>query len=328
MIGCGTQNNSEKQDTSAQQSSQQNEPVVFKIGMTLNDKSNFYVGAAEFKKQVEEKTNGKVKFEIYPSGVLGNDRDLIEGLSIGTVDMAIVGFVNTNSFIPETQVFGLPFIFRDRAHIAKVLNGPVGDKVAALFEPKGIKFMAYWENGFRHLTNAKRPVKSVSDLKGLKIRVVPSPLYISLWKALGSDPTPITWSEVFTALQQGTVDGQENPAILIRDAKLYEVQKYMTLTGHVYDPCAVMFSMKSLQKVSPDLQKIIIDTAKEVSQYQIKYSEENESKALTELEQKGLVIEKQPDIESFKNAAKPVIDDFIKKYPWSKEYIDEIVNTK
>lgn len=328
LFACSSQVKPNTEDTSSTEKTEQNEPVVFKIGMTLNDKSNFYIGAVEFSKRVEEKTNGNVKFEIYPSAVLGNDRDLIEGLSMGTVDMAIVGTSTTNSFVPETQVFGLPYLFRDRDHVEKVVTGPVGDKVANCFEDNGIKYMAYWENGFRHLTNSKRAVKTVTDLKGLKIRVMQSPVQIALWGALGSDPTPITWAELFTALQQGTVDGQENPTILIRDSKFDEVQKYMTLTGHVYDPCAVMFSMKSLEEISPEYKQIIFDTAKEVREYQVKYSEESEGKALEELEQKGFIIERNPDIESFKNLALPVIDDFIKENPWAKEYVDEIRNTK
>jgi tripartite ATP-independent transporter DctP family solute receptor len=328
LTGCGVKGNDPKQSVSRTNENSKNDPIVLKIAMTLNDKSNFYIGAAEFKKRVEEKTQGKIKFEIYHSAVLGNDRDLVEGLTMGSVDMAIVGTVTLASFVPETQVFGMPFIFRDRDHVAKVLNGPIGEKVAKLFEPKGIKFMAYWENGFRHLTNSKKPVKTLDDLKGLKIRVVQNPLHVSFWKALGTDPTPITWAELFTALQQGTVDGQENPIALIRDAKLYEVQKYMTLTGHVYDPAAVMFSLNSLNKLSPDLQKIILETAKEVGPWQINYMIQNEGKILEELEKTGLVIQKEPEIEAFRKAVEGVYNEFQAKYPWAKELIDGIKQTK
>ena len=302
--------------------------LLFKIAMTLNDSSPFYVGAVEFDKRVREKTDGAVGFEIYPSAVLGTDRDQIEGLTMGSVDMAIGGLSNTNSFVPETQVFSLPFLFADRAHVAKVLTGPVGDEIAAKFDSHGIEFMAYWENGFRLLSTSKYPVQSVSDLKGLKIRVMESPLHISIWSNLGTDPTPITWAELFTALQQGTVDGQENPLTLFTSAKFYEVQKNITMTNHVYEPAAVMFSQMTLKKATDEQQKIIIDTAKEVTEYEVAYCESMFATDKKTCEDNGVVFEENPDIESFRTAVAPVYDEFIAKYDWAAGYIEQIRNAQ
>lgn len=335
LVGCtsggsnseGTSTGSTNSSSPTPAASSPASVTTYKIGMTLNDKSPFFVGAEEYQKRVKEKTQGKIDFEIYPSAVLGNDRDLIEGLSMGTVDMAVTGLSPTNSFVPETQIFSLPFLFDGREHVAKVLNGPVGDEVAGLFDNIGIKLMAYWENGFRHLSTSKYPVKSIDDLKGLKIRVMESPLHISIWSSLGTDPTPITWAELFTALQQGTVDGQENPISLFTSAKFYEVQKNISMTGHVYEPAAVMFSKASLGKVSEEMQKIIVDTAKEVAPWQIEYCTNSEAEFRKTCEENGVIFEDNPDIEAFRTAVAPVYNEFIGKYSWAKGYLDRIQNS-
>lgn len=297
---------------------------VLKMGMTLSKDSHYYAGAAEFARRVEEKSKGTLKVDIFTDAVLGNDRVQAESLMAGTLDMCVGGLGPLAPFVPETQVFGLPFIFKDRGHVARVLDGPTGEKVAKLFEPKGIKYLAYWENGFRHLTNSKRPVKSVADVKGLKIRVMENPVHVSLWKALGADPTPMTWAEVFTALQQGTIDGQENPLAIIYGQKLYEVQKYLTLTGHVYDACAVMMSMSTYNSLTPDQRRIIEETAREVTSWQRAYCEKMEKDLVDKLKEKGMVVSELADPEAFRAKMDIVYKEFEDKYPWAPELIKAV----
>ncbi|MDK2822020.1 MAG: TRAP-type transport system periplasmic protein [Clostridia bacterium] len=324
LVGCGT----EKSSTSKSENVKQEEKtVVLKLGHVLNESSPFHKGAEEFARKVEEKSKGRLKIEIFPSAQLGNDRELAEGLQLGTVDISISGSAAVTGFVPRLQVFDLPFLFRDAEHAYKVLDGPIGDEVLKDFEAKGIVGLAFWENGFRHLTNSKRPVKIPEDVKGMKIRVMEIPIHVQFWKLLGTDPTPMAWTEVYTALQQHTVDGQENPIQTIYTQKIYEVQKYLSLTGHVYAPAVVMISKKTYEGLSSDLQKVLTEAAKETATYERNYIKDLETKALKELPKLGMEVEMNPDKEAFKAAVQPVYKDIGEKLK-VKDMIEKIINTK
>src|SRR5690606_7951511 len=204
--------------------------------------SHYGAGADAFAASIEGASNGEYKIEHFPNSALGGEREVIEGLQLGTIDLAIVSTGATLNFVPQTGVFDIPFLFRDLAHARKVLDGDIGQKMLEEFPKRGIVALAWGEQGFRHLTNNVRPVKTPEDAKGLKVRTTENPIHIAAFREIGILATPMAWPEVATALQQGTIDGQENPLSVIVSAKLPQLQKYLTLTAHVYGPALVLMS--------------------------------------------------------------------------------------
>ncbi|MEW6662506.1 MAG: TRAP transporter substrate-binding protein [Bacillota bacterium] len=320
-VGCGTKPTEQAKD------SQKPEQFILKLGHVLNEASPFHKGAEEFARKVEEKSNGRLKVQIFPSAQLGNDRTLAEAMQLGTVDMSVSGTATVTGFVPRLQIFDLPFLFRNAEHAYKVLDGPIGAEVLKDFEAKGIVGLAFWENGFRHVTNSKKAIKTPSDVAGMKIRVQEIPLHVSFWRLLGADPTPMAWTEVYTALAQKTVDGQENPVQTIYTQKIYEVQKFISLTGHVYAPAVIMISKKTYDKLPADLQKILKDTAREAATYQRNYIKDLETKALKELPGLGMEVEMNPDREAFKAAVQPVYKEYGEKLN-AVDMIQKILDTK
>jgi len=321
MAGCG----GNVQEGGSSEGGQ--DQIVLKLGHVLNETSPFHIGAEEFAKKVEEKSNGQIKIEIYPSAQLGNDRELAEGLQMGTVDMSVSDTSTITGFFPRLQIFSLPFLFKDAEHAYKVLDGPIGEEVLKDFEAKGIVGLAYWENGFRHLTNSQKPITKPEDVAGMKIRVMEIPLHVSLWKTLGADPTPMAWTEVYTALSQGTVDGQENPIQTIYTQKIYEVQKYLSLTSHVYSPAVIMISKQVYDKLSPDQQKILVEAARETATFERNYIKDLEENALKKLPELGMEVEMNPDREAFKEVVQPIYKEYGEKLN-SEELIQQILETK
>ncbi|HCL90589.1 MAG TPA: C4-dicarboxylate ABC transporter substrate-binding protein [Candidatus Atribacteria bacterium] len=235
---------------------------VLKLGHIANPEKPYAQAAVKFAELVKEKTNGEVEIQIFPSSQLGNQRDLVEGLTFGTVDMTLTSTAVLANFLPKMAIFDLPFIFRDIPHTYKALD-TIGMEMGKDLEAKGMKLLAFFENGVRHLTNNIRPVRTPEDMKGLKIRVMEQPVYIEMMKALGANPTPMAFGELFTALQQGTVDGQENPVSHIWTKRFFEVQKYISLTGHTYSAEPLLISMITWNKLSPEYQEAIMQSAVE-----------------------------------------------------------------
>jgi tripartite ATP-independent transporter DctP family solute receptor len=289
------------------------EKVVLKLGHVLNEESPFHKGAEEFARLVAERTDGNIEVKLFPSGLLGNDRELTEGMQLGTIDMAVVGTATIAGFVPRLQMFDMPFLFRDAEHAYKVLDGEIGDEILGDFEKVDIKGLSFWENGFRHLTNSTIEVKSPEDIKGFKIRVQEIPLHLDFWKEIGANPTPMAFSELYTALQQGTVDGQENPIQTIYTQKLYEVQKFLTLTNHVYAPAVIMISKSSFDKLPIEYQTILIESARETANFERDYIKDLEEKALEELPELGVIIEENPDLEAFKSSVAPIYEKYGKE---------------
>lgn len=324
LSGCGGGN---KTASNSGEKDKQEGPIVLKLGHVLNEASPFHKGAEEFARAVKEKSGGRLEIKIFPNAQLGNDRTLAEAMQMGTVDMEVAGTATLVGFVPRLQLFDLPFLFRDQEHAYKVLDGPIGEEVLKDFEQKGIVGLAFWENGLRHVTNSVRPIKTLNDVKGLKIRVQEIPLHVSFWKLLGADPTPMAWTEVYTALQQKTVDGQENPIQTIYTQKIYEVQKYISLTGHVYGAAVIMVSKKTYDKLPAELQKVLVDAARDTANWERNYVKDLEDKALKELPGLGMEIEHNPDREAFKAAVQPVYDEYAEKLN-AKDLIEQILNTK
>ncbi len=233
---------------------------VLKLGHVANPEKPYAQGGVKFAELVFEKTNGEVEIQIFPSSQLGNQRDLVEGLTLGTVDLTLTSTAVLANFLPKMVIFDLPFIFRDIPHTYKALD-TIGVEMGKDLKPLGLKLLAFFENGIRHLTNNVRSVKIPEDMKGLKIRVMEQPVYIEMMNALGANPTPMAFGELFTALQQGTVDGQENPVSHIWTKRFFEVQKYISLTGHTYSAEPLLISTITWNKLPADFQKAITDSA-------------------------------------------------------------------
>jgi tripartite ATP-independent transporter DctP family solute receptor len=299
--------------------------TVLKLGHVAasDPKDNWQAGSLKFAELVEQKSKGTVKVQVFPSSQLGNDRDMAEGMRLGSVDFSLNAGVLSN-FEPRMGVLEIPYIFRDADHMRKVLNGPVGAELAAALQKSGIRVIGWWERGPRQLTVSK-PVKSVKDLKGMKIRVPEIPVSVDAWRAFGANPTPMAFGEVYTGLQQRVIDGQENPLAIISSAKLNEVQKFVVLTNHIYGYVALAMSERSFQKLSPEQRTAVLEAAKEATAFENKLVWDNEKLLAQDLQAKGMQFV-EVDLAEFAAAAKPVHATYAQKL--GKDLYDRIVNTK
>ncbi|AEH50298.1 TRAP transporter substrate-binding protein [Pseudothermotoga thermarum] len=294
--------------------------IKLRLAHVVNEKDIFHVAAVKFKELVEERTNGRVQIDIYPNAVLGDERTLLEGMQLGTIDMGVITNGPVANFLPEIAVFELPFLFANAQEAYAVLDGPVGKDLLKSLEKVNLKGLAYAERGFRNITNSKRPVRTPADLKGLKIRVMENPVYIDTFKALGANVIPMAWTEALTALQQGTIDGQENPIVVIHSFKLYETQKYLSLTRHTYAPALIIMSLKVFKSLPSDIQKIFEECAQQAAEYARKVNGENEERLLKELIDFGMQVT-QPDLNAFREAVKSVYDKYSARFG---KYLKEI----
>ena len=297
---------------------------VFKLGHIADPENPYAKGAEKFAQLVKEKTGGKVEIQVFPSSQLGNQRDLVEGTQFGTIDFTMTSTAVLGNFLPQVAVFDLPFIFRDVQHAYKALD-TVGMEIAQKLQ--GMKLLAYYENGVRHMTNSKRPIRKPEDMKGLKIRVMEQPIYIEMIKALGGNPTPMAFGELFTALQQGVVDGQENPAAHIYTARFFEVQKYISLTAHTYSAEPMLVSLAAWNKLPKDLQEKVQTAANESRDWQRDLCRQLEEGYWTKIQESGKSeINRDVDKQAFADATRGVWAMFEKKV--GKENIEKIVATK
>ena len=278
--------------------------VTLKLGHIAEPENPYGQGADHFANLVKERTKGEVTIQVYPSSQLGNQRDLVEGLTFGTVDMTLTGTAVLGNFIPEVAVFDLPFVFRDIPHAYKALD-TVGMDLCKKGEGRGMMTLAIWENGVRHMTNNKRPIKTPEDMKGLKMRVMEQPVYIEMMKALGASPTPM--SELYTALQKGVIDGQENPLAHIATKRFYEVQKYISLTGHTYASEPLLISTISWKKLTPEQQQIVRQAALDTRDWQRELCRNLEGSFLKTIKDSGKSeVNDDVDMTAFANATKSV----------------------
>jgi tripartite ATP-independent transporter DctP family solute receptor len=296
--------------------------------MSISTAQNSHQGVAidTFAKEVEKRTNGRYKIQNFYSAALGAEREATEGVQLGTQELTWTSSGPIPNFVPETKIFDVPFLFRDYAHARAVLDGPIGQDMLKKFEAKGIKALAWGENGFRHMTNSKRSVKAPEDLKGLKMRTMENPVHIQAYKGFGIIPTPMAFTEVFTALQQGTVDGQENPLSVITAAKFDQVQKHLSLTGHVYSPGVFLMNKGSFDKLSEADKKAFLEAAKVAAQANRARVDADEKIAVTDLRSKGMQVVDTLDKVKFQAALKPVFADFEKQF--GKANLDKIRDVK
>ncbi len=289
-------------------------PVTLKLGHIAEPDNVYGQGADHFAKLVKERSKGDINIQVYPSSQLGNQRDLVEGLGLGTVDMTLTGTAVMGNFVPEMAVFDLPFIFRDVNHAYKALD-TVGMNLAKKGEKQGMITLAIWENGVRHMTNNAHPIKKPEDMKGLKFRVMEQPVYIEMMKSLGASPTPMAMSELYTALQKGVVDGQENPLGHIATKRFNEVQKYLSLTGHTYASEPLLISVQAWKKLTPEQQEIIRQAAVDTRDWERQLCRDLEGKFLQQIKDAGTTqVNDDVDKEAFAKATKKSWDIYEKRF--------------
>lgn len=266
--------------------------------------------AVLFAERVKEKTAGRYEVFVAHSAMLGDDAAMITALRSGSLDMSANSQGAISAAVPEYAALGLPFLFPAIEKAWTLLDGPVGKELAEKSAAKGMVVLGYWDNGIRQITNSKRPIKVPADVKGLKVRTPPDPVTVDIMQALGADAQQIKFAELYVALQQGVVDGQENPLTNIVSSKLYEVQKYLSLSGHKYEVTPFLIGKRAWERLPAADQKIFQDAAAEATQLQRKLSKEADDKLLVELKAKGVQID-SVDRAQFVAATKPVYDKWI-----------------
>ena len=238
---------------------------------------------------VDERSDGRLEVQVFPDRQLGEEREMVEGLQFGTVDMTVVSTGPLGGFVPQINVLDLPFLFEDRVHAYAVFDGAIGRQLMDEFEAIDIHAAAIWENGWRHLTS-NIEVGAPDDLEGVKIRTMENPIHIAAFQALGAGPVPMVWGEVYTSLDQGVIDAQENPITVIYTNSLWEVQNHTTLTGHVYGPHLVLISRSTLDGLPEDLRQILLDAVGDATDYQREQSVVLEQEQIELLRAEGMTV--------------------------------------
>jgi len=283
------------------------EQIVLK-GATTPDASHPYnQGLIVYGEMLEERTNGKFRVETYPDSQLGSEREIIEGVQMGTIDLTVVSTAPLAGFSDAFLVTDLPFIFVDKPHAYRVLDGEIGEGIFAQLEGTGIKGLAFWENGFRNITNSKGPILTPEDVQGMKIRTMENQIHMDSFRQVGADPTPMAFGELFTALQQGTVDGQENPLPIISVSRFSEVQDHLALTGHFYAPAPLLISGALWDSLTDEEKEIFQQAAYDAREIERGMIQDMDDRLVEELEAEGMEITR-PDKAAWQEAMAPVYE--------------------
>jgi len=288
--------------------------TVLKIGYATSQTSHYGVGSSVFCDEVEKGTQGRFKCQQFPNSALGGEREMIEAVQLGTLDVVNTSTGPVGNFVPEVKIVDIPFLFRDYDHARHVLDGSIGQDLLGKFPSKGLVALAWTENGFRHMTNNKHPIIKPDDAAGLKMRTMENKVHIDGYKAFGIQPTPMAFPEVYGALQQGTVDGQENPIPVILASKFSQVQKYLSLTGHVYSPALLITSPRLMNKLSDADKKVFYEAAKKAAVAQRKKVNDDENNGIAQLEKDGMTVARKVDGAAFRNALKEPYISYSKEF--------------
>jgi len=266
-------------------------------------------GMKKFAEAVTAKSGGKIKVNLFFNSSLGTDQAIVSAIKGGTVEMSVMNSGILASEAKELALFDFPFLFANEKESDAIVDGAVGKKMHALLQEKGLVGLSYWELGYRHMTNSKRPLNTVEDIDGLKLRVIPNPINVDWVKALGANPTPLPFAEVYGALEQKAIDGQENPIAVIAANKFWEVQKYVALTNHQYNPQSVIFSKKVWDTLSPAEKKIIDDSSDEATKFQREQSRAAVAANVELLKKNGMIVTQFSPVEvnKLREKMKPVI---------------------
>ena len=288
--------------------------TVLKIGYATSKESHYGVGATVFCDEIEKGTQGRYKCQQFPNSSLGGEREQIEAVQLGTQDLTNTSTGPLGNFLPEAKIFDIPFLFRDYDHARHTMDGPIGQEVLKKLQTKGLIGLAWTENGFRHMTNNKRPIVHAADASGLKLRTMENKVHMEGYKSFGLLPTPMPFPELFTALQQGTVDGQENPIPVILSSKFSQVQKYLSMTGHVYSPAVLLLSPNVWNKLSDADKKVFLEAGAKAAAAQRKKVNDDEASGIAQLKKDGMQVVEKVDGESFRKAVAPAYAGFAKEF--------------
>ena len=283
ITGCSTPTNKEV-------AGQENHTYVIKIGHAAAKEHFAQSSFEKFKELVESNSKGKIKVEIHPEGELGGEREMLEQVLLGELTMIAPASAPLDAVSKYMAIWDLPYLFNDRETAYKVLDGEIGQEVLDSLSDKGVIGLVFWENGFRHLTNSVKPVTSVQDLQGMNMRTLENPMQIKTWSLLGTNTSPIAFTELYGALEQKKVDAQETPLSLMYSSKFYEVQDYLTLTGHTYSPWPVVINKEFYTSLPKELQTVIMDAAVETREYNRQLSKQDEEKSLALLKEQGMEV--------------------------------------
>lgn len=279
-----------------------------KLGISATDSQTdpYAIGARVFTEHVKKDSGDRIEVAFFPNRQIGDEKELMEGLRFGTIDMAIITNAVVANTVPALQLYDMPFLFASAAQAQKVLDGEVGETLSKQLAAKGVVHLGAMEGGFRNMINNTRPVATPDDVKGVKFRTMQNPVYIEMFKSLGGNPVPMAWGEVFTAVQQGALDGLEIPSAIIDSAKMYEVTKFMSLTRHTYSVIHLMVSKKVFDRMSPELQAAMVKAGKSATIEQRKRAADNEQKVIEALKTKGMAINDVTDAAKFRESVAPV----------------------
>jgi TRAP-type transport system periplasmic protein len=286
--------------------------TVIRLGWTSGDGAQdpYAVGAREFKKALEKRVGERVDVQLFPNRALGDERPLLDGMRLGTVDMGVITNAVIAQIEPAFQVNDMPFLYSSEEQAYRVLDGPVGQQLKARLESRGVVPLAYMEGGFRHMINNVRPITRPEDLRGIKFRVLQSPIYIEMYRSLGGSAVPMAWAETFTAVQQGAIDGLEIPLGIVDQNKYYEVTKYLSLTGHIYSMIGLLMAKRSFDRLPADLKVAAIEAATEARGIQRAGNVAATAGFRDSLARHGMQINEVPDKSAFRRGVLPIYEGF------------------
>jgi tripartite ATP-independent transporter DctP family solute receptor len=286
---------------------QAQQPIVIKLGNVQATGDIVQTGLKKFADLVGERTKSRIQVQIFPASQLGTEQELLEGVQLGTLHMFEGSTGSVGRFLPDLEAFAAPYIWRDADHMLKAVRGPIGQGLAErLVKAKGMRVLDFgWLFGNRYLTTKSKAIYKPDDLKGMKIRVQPTAIYLETIKAMGANPTTMDFKEVYLGLQSGVIDGQENPPFVIFNNKLFEVQKYVMLTAHITQNQAIVINDKFYQGLSPEFRKILTEAAYEAGNFQNNLILKSEEEYLDKLKERGMSVI-QPDVKAFREATKDV----------------------
>lgn len=297
-----------------------------RLGVVTTPGSAQYICAQKFAELVAERSNGAYEIKIFHSGSLGTETEMLQQIQLNALHMGIITLGPFDVFVPTVRVVDFPFMFTSYEQVDAVLDGELGQRVLDSLAESGFKGLAFSENGFRHLTNGKRPVRDVADVKGLKIRVMESELHKELWRTLGANPTPMGWP-IYSELQQGAIDGQENPLSVMVVYKLSEVQKHLTLTGHVYSAHINVANLKWFSALDQASQDLFLQAARDAATFQRAWNRDNEARFLATLREQGMQVVEDPDIASFQERSQILRSTSLFKAPQLEELLEAFLDT-
>ncbi|WP_206207799.1 DctP family TRAP transporter solute-binding subunit [Virgibacillus profundi] len=314
IVGCSEETGNASEDDGNSESSEESnmEQIVLKVGHVFGADHPWNVSLEGLSEDVAEATDGNVEIEVYPSSQLGGDRDMAEGIQMGTIEMGLFGTGALQSLDERLIVEELPYAWPTREHAYNAIDGELGEALAEILKEQGMHTISWWESGYRHITNSVKPINSPSDLEGIKLRVPEAQLRIDTFDELGAMPTPMAFSEVFYGLQQNVIDGQENPLATIYDSKFYEVQEHLALTGHIWGSAVLTISESAWNDIPDEYKDIIAEKAEEWKEKEREMIREQDDELVKKLEEAGMKVT-QPDVKPFQEIVQSM---------WS-EYEDE-----